>query len=144
MRQGPQPRPHLRCPGLQHRRHEQRQPAGSDADFPKLRPDRGGERFLIHAGNDAKRLAKPVQRAAQVGIGDLEVTVPPNVVVRVQAHVGAGTLENNTSDSGTDTNTSSWNVNDNLVIPADTAHPQGTIVLVLNVGIGDVSLEESR
>ncbi len=87
---------------------------------------------------------RTVRLTAQVGIGDLEVTVPPNVEVRVQAHVGAGTLENNTSDSGTDTNTSSWNVNDNLVIPADTAHPQGTIVLVLNVGIGDVSLEESR
>jgi len=72
----------------------------------------------------------------QIGIGDLDVILPPDVDVRVQAHDGVGTL-----DAGDTLDTSRWNVNENFVIPTHAAHPQGTIVLVVDVGVGDVNLE---
>lgn len=77
-----------------------------------------------------------VQVSAEVGIGDLDVTLPKDVVVRVRAHDGAGSL-----DAGDTVETSRWNLNENFEIPTDAEHPQGTILLVVNVGIGDVNLE---
>jgi hypothetical protein len=74
--------------------------------------------------------------STQIGIGDLHITLPANVRVQVQAHDGVGSLE-----AGDTLNTSRWNVNEDFVMPAGAASPQGTILLVVNVGVGDVNLE---
>jgi hypothetical protein len=82
---------------------------------------------------------KTLRVSAQVGIGDLIVTVPPDVDVHVLAHDGVGGVN---ADQGPGSR--SWDVNEDFVIPAVSAHPQGTIVLELNVGIGDVDVEVAR
>jgi phage shock protein PspC (stress-responsive transcriptional regulator) len=97
---------------------------------------------------------------AQIGIGDLSVIVPADVEVRVHVHDGIGTVD--TPDTGSIPaiptppgvpgaaghriqvnagSNSAWDTNEDLVIPAASAHTQGTIVLDLNVGVGDVNLE---
>lgn len=75
----------------------------------------------------------------QIGVGDLHVILPPDVDVKVQAHDGIGTL-----NAGDTLDTSRWNVNESFDMPTHSAHPQGTIVLVVDVGVGDVNLEAGQ
>ena len=82
---------------------------------------------------------RTVRLSAQVAIGDLDITLPPGVEVQVQAHDGIGTV-----DAGDILNSSQLNYDGGFVIPAGAAHARGTIVLVVNVGIGDVNLEVAQ
>ena len=89
---------------------------------------------------------KTVVLSAQVGIGDLQVTVPPNVNVEVRAHTDIGTMTDNGQPEvnayGTNRH-NGVNVDKNFTIPAQ-GTAQGTIVLNLKTGIGDVSIESGN
>ncbi|WP_034268441.1 PspC domain-containing protein [Actinospica robiniae] len=102
-----------------------------------------GSLDLSHAAPGAGRT---LQVKAQIGIGDLDVVLPPSVDVRVQAHDGVGSLDaaGETVNTGDTVNTSRWNVNESFDMPTRAAHPQGTIVLVIDVGCGDVNVEEGQ
>lgn len=93
----------------------------------------------LDLSNAAPGAGRTLRVSAQVGIGDLDITLPANVDVKVQAHDGVGSL-----DAGDTVNTSRWNVDENFEIPTAAGHPQGTILLVVNVGIGDVNLEVAQ
>jgi phage shock protein PspC (stress-responsive transcriptional regulator) len=85
---------------------------------------------------------------AQVGIGELAVQVPPNVTVRVHAHAGIGDIQVQApgavvqdSDGGAKgTSVSGVGRSVDFVIPAQ-GESEGTLVLDLNTGIGDVTVE---
>ena len=86
-----------------------------------------------------------VTTTAQVGIGQLQVIVPQNVTVEVHAQSDVGqvtdfsgpTLQNygTERDNGV-------NVTKNYTIPAQ-GKADGTIVLNLKVGLGDVNIDDS-
>lgn len=76
---------------------------------------------------------------AQVGIGDLRVEVPADVTVKVHAHAGIGDIEQDTF-SVNGTVTGGVGRTEDFVIPAQ-GKAQGTIVLNLTTGIGDVNVD---
>ena len=77
---------------------------------------------------------------AQVGIGNLVVDVPTDVTVQVNADSGIGEVE---AENGSGSSQNSDGIGGNqrtFTIPAR-GKAQGTIVLTLKTGIGDVSVE---
>jgi phage shock protein PspC (stress-responsive transcriptional regulator) len=90
---------------------------------------------------------KSLPVVAQVGIGDLDVQVPSDVTVQVHAHAGIGQIE---TDSPGLIVRGPGSPDGSIVSGADRTQDftieaqgksEGTIVLNLNVGIGDVTLE---
>lgn len=71
---------------------------------------------------------------AQVGIGDLQIDVPSDVNVDVVVHDGVGDVE-----VLGELRSSRWHVNESFQLPAQ-GKAEGTIVLDLKVGIGDVEV----
>ncbi|HET9170615.1 MAG TPA: PspC domain-containing protein [Actinospica sp.] len=87
---------------------------------------------------------RTVTTSAQVGIGQIQVILPPNVNVEVHAHSDVGQVSDFSGravhsygterDNGVD-------VNKNYTIPAQ-GKADGTIVLNLKLGIGDVNIDD--
>jgi predicted membrane protein len=88
-------------------------------------------------------VGKTVTTSAQVGLGDLKVTVPTDVNVTIHAYTSAGVVFDNgqpefhTYGTHRDQGVS---VDKNFTIPAQ-GKAQGTLVLNLRVGIGDVNIQ---
>jgi phage shock protein PspC (stress-responsive transcriptional regulator) len=77
----------------------------------------------------------------QVGAGDLSVQVPTDVNVVVHAHAGIGQIEQDGAANNSDgDNDSGISADQTFEIPAK-GTAQGTLVLNLKVGIGDVNVE---
>lgn len=86
---------------------------------------------------------KTITVSAQVGIGDLTARLPSNVNVVIHAHTGIGLVDDGVSQDSDGYGTSRDNgirVSKNLNIPAQ-GKAQGTIVLDLKTGIGDVDVD---
>lgn len=87
---------------------------------------------------------KTATTSAQVGVGNLQVQVPTDVNVVVHAHsdigmvTGDGELGPTSNDYGTNRD-NGLNVDRNYTIPAQ-GKAEGTLVLNLKVGIGDVDI----
>jgi phage shock protein PspC (stress-responsive transcriptional regulator) len=83
-----------------------------------------------------------VTTKAQVGIGDLQVVLPTDVTVTIHTHTDVGMVSDDGRPElnvyGTNRD-SGMNVDRNFTIPAQ-GKAQGTIVLDLKVGIGDVNI----
>jgi phage shock protein PspC (stress-responsive transcriptional regulator) len=84
---------------------------------------------------------------AEVGVGQLEVTVPTDVTVKVRSHAGAGTIADLDQPALTDANggygtrrNDGVNVDKNFTV-ASQGTPQGTIVLDLKVGVGAIHIQ---
>lgn len=78
---------------------------------------------------------------AHVGIGDLRVQVPSDVAITVHEHAGIGDVQRDTP--GVDgTVTGGVGRTMNFTLPAH-GKSQGTLVLDLNTGIGDVNVEQN-
>ena len=76
---------------------------------------------------------------AQVGIGELLVQIPSNVTVKVHAHAGIGSIEENTQNAD-GTATGGVGRTEDFTVPAQ-GKSEGTLVLNLTTGIGDVDVE---
>lgn len=76
---------------------------------------------------------------AQVGIGELDVVVPSNVTVQVHAHAGIGDIREDTPYAD-GTATGGVGRTEDFTIPAQ-GKSEGTLVLNLTTGIGDVNVE---
>ncbi len=87
---------------------------------------------------------KTATTSAQVGVGDLRVQVPANVNVVVHAHTDIGMVTGDSepgatlNDYGTNRD-NGVNVDKNYTVPAR-GKAEGTLVLNLKVGIGDVDI----
>jgi len=82
---------------------------------------------------------KTVTVSAQVGVGDLTVQVPTNVDVTIQAHTSIGIVEDDRSEAD-DNGSAGIGATKTIVIPAQ-GKAEGTLVVNLNTGIGDVDVE---
>ena len=82
---------------------------------------------------------KTLTVSAQVGVGDLTVQVPTNVNVTIQAHSSIGMVEDDRSQDN-DNGSAGISATKTVVIPAQ-GKAEGTLVVNLNTGIGDVDLE---
>jgi len=82
---------------------------------------------------------KTVTVSAQVGVGDLTVQVPTNVNVTIQAHTSIGIVEDDRSQAN-DNGSAGIGATKTIVIPAQ-GKAEGTLVVNLNTGIGDVDVE---
>ena len=97
----------------------------------------------LDLSNAVPGAGKTLEVSAKVGIGDLTVDVPTDVNVTVQAHAGIGSVSEGLLSTvnyyGTDRD-NGIGVTKNFTIPAQ-GKAQGTIVLDLKAGIGDVDVE---
>jgi phage shock protein PspC (stress-responsive transcriptional regulator) len=87
-------------------------------------------------------VGKTVVVDAQVGVGDLQVMLPTDVNVKVSARADIGMVSGDNEpmlDSYGTQRDSGVNVDKNFLIPAQ-GTAQGTIVLDLKTGIGDVNI----
>lgn len=83
---------------------------------------------------------RTVVTVAEVGIGDLLVQVPENVNVTVHARAAIGDVSTGTVQGGNDDGVNGIGSTRTYTIPAK-GPAQGTIVLNLKTGIGDVDVE---
>jgi len=88
----------------------------------------------LDLSNAAPGAGNSLKVNAQVGIGDLQIDVPSDVNVDVVVHDGVGDVE-----VLGELRSSRWHVNENFLLPAQ-GKADGTIVLDLKVGIGDVEV----
>ncbi|HTJ70824.1 MAG TPA: PspC domain-containing protein [Actinospica sp.] len=85
---------------------------------------------------------KTVTTSAQVGIGDLQVVLPTDVNVVIHSHMDVGQVTDDGVPQVNRYGTSrdnGFSVDKNFTIPAQ-GKAQGTLVLDLKVGIGDVNI----
>ena len=78
-------------------------------------------------------------RRGRGNCGDLTVQVPTNVDVTIQAHTSIGIVEDDRSEAD-DNGSAGIGATKTIVIPAQ-GKAEGTLVVNLNTGIGDVDVE---